>query len=914
MSTLTQRPPVSSTIDNTNPFGQTDLIALSFFNEGQNLPKNYATGRFTTAGGTFGAPPTWVVAPSGFVCQVDSTRGIYYDDPSHNVAPAATNVTVALGRVWPGDFLAVADHARTLFGIYCGNFGAFDDYCTLHAPHAGTFHNEAVFAFGGGFSDAGHTLQGLVPFPPGYSRLDCEEMWICTAGDAGMAIYYNGVKIASSSSPVSRKTDGSHLSINWGNCSVGETGDDQNLYFFGCWNRQFTDAEALSLTNCPYQMLSPAVTCSGAFVPSCDSTPPPPITPTTVACAKQKVISPVILTPPTPNPLLKPYLIIPPGQGQTVNELDGHSSIAALQVESIDPGRELEALAARPDIVGTICKLKLGFPGMALGDFVTVSTTQLLSIGRDADGKMQFESRELLGLQLGNIWINGGPQILVPLAEPTQAPLPPPVHAYSQNFWPTSDKNPRYLDGNPIDLLLVALQNELGVGQDPTLPPLLNITDQNGTVEIAYGPNPNWKLYVPGQDGTLINPNTYVDIPALLNLRDTMFSGDRFRFTITRPVPGKQWIDDQVMKPLGMFWIARPSGMISPKTMKPPAFSAGQISGTGGTFNAPATGYVDLWGLNLVGDTVTLTINGIVKIHSSTLTETMAGVSQDLTDKINADTLTGVTARFSIVSASPQTWRILLTAITPGSGGNSITLDCAVSAPDRQHFTLSGATLTGGGLNQLPSSTLVQLNEGNIVGIPHVERATIVNVVCVRGDVDDSQRESAARQYQSDETFIQGISLGRYKEIKKQDIEANGLRTEFGARTRGFILSDRIFRRHAFAPPIYHVKTFLANAVLEIADYVVFSHNQVLDYLSGSRGVSSVVCEILDRQPHYNDAYVELKLADTRLMNITTPFLISQDGSVPAYNSASTDQKLKYFFISASDGTNSDGSQGATIF
>ena len=84
----------------------------------------------------------------------------------------------------------------------------------------------------------------------------------------------------------------------------------------------------------------------------------------------------------------------------------------------------------------------------------------------------------------------------------------------------------------------------------------------------------------------LINPNPYIDVPGLLALRDGEFSGVWFDFVITRPIDGKQFLEEQILKPLGLYWIVRADGHLSLKTMKPPveqtpvfSFSAKNIMG-----------------------------------------------------------------------------------------------------------------------------------------------------------------------------------------------------------------------------------------------------------------------------------------------------------------------------------------------
>lgn len=259
--------------------------------------------------------------------------------------------------------------------------------------------------------------------------------------------------------------------------------------------------------------------------------------------------SALLATDTEPQPL--PYLIAPQGQSQSVNELDGASSIGSLAIQTIDPGGVLKGLAAQPNLVGTMGRFKMGFPGQSLGDFTTLHTVQILAPGFNSDGRLTFECADVQRFLLGSqLWARGGPGAWVP---PLPAAPPASGQAFSANAYPVSDANPRWIRGNPLDIYLVALQNELGVGQDPALPPSA------------------WTLYLPGQDFTLINPNAYLDVPGILALRDGPFSGDWFELKITRPVEAKQWLEDQVLKVLGLYTLVRADGRLALKSMKPAA-------------------------------------------------------------------------------------------------------------------------------------------------------------------------------------------------------------------------------------------------------------------------------------------------------------------------------------------------------
>ena len=290
------------------------------------------------------------------------------------------------------------------------------------------------------------------------------------------------------------------------------------------------------------------------------------------------------------TPTIIPYLQIPQGASQSVNELEGASSLGSMTVTCIDPSGTLKGLAAQNALIGRLVQLRQGFPGMALGDFTTLQTMQITQVGQDTDGRITLQcadvQRFIQGMQ---IWLRGGPLWWTPGGPKAQQPV---GASWLENGYPVSDQNPRYVAGNPIDIILAVLQNELGVGQDPALLTSNYVMQSLAPIyesQQNYEPMPppeGWAIYTPGQDATLINPNAYIDVPGLLAFREGEFSGVWFDFVITRPIDGKQFIEEQILKPLGLYWIVRADGRLSLKTMKPPveqtpefAFSAKNIMG-----------------------------------------------------------------------------------------------------------------------------------------------------------------------------------------------------------------------------------------------------------------------------------------------------------------------------------------------
>ncbi|HEV2425890.1 MAG TPA: hypothetical protein VGZ29_13760 [Terriglobia bacterium] len=483
-------------------------------------------------------------------------------------------------------------------------------------------------------------------------------------------------------------------------------------------------------------------------------------------------------------------LQIPTGAGQTANELEGTSSIGAMTVKCIDPRGTLKQLAAQDALIGKVVQFQMGFPSLSIGDFVTLHTLQITQVGWDSSGMMTLTCSDIQRFIQGQqIWWAGGPGEW----SPGQTPAQPVGPAAGANGFPVSQDNPRFLQGNPVDILLAALQNELGVGQDPSLRKSNYVLSQLAPVYSQpqnydpLPPPPGWAIFTPGDDSTLINPNAYIDVDQFLSVRDSQLSGDFFEFVITRPTEGKQFIEDQILKPLGLYLIVGADGKLRLKPLKP-----------------------------------------------------------------------------------------------------------------------------------LPYQTPVfKLTASNIIGIPDTARQPVVNMVTARMDVDNSGPSTAARAYDGQLTYQQQTSLERYHQVYEQQVEATGVRTNYGATMRLWTLADRIFRRHSFAPPVYRVKTHLAALAVELGDLVSLTHPLLVDFQTGKRGVVNITCEVVERRPDYAQGRLEFSLLDTRFLNLATAYQIAPAAqNLPGWQQASAGERACYMFVSsaAEGGTNPDGTPGNTIY
>lgn len=239
-----------------------------------------------------------------------------------------------------------------------------------------------------------------------------------------------------------------------------------------------------------------------------------------------------------------PCLKIPQGVNQSIQQLQGQSSIGALEIDAIDNGGFVTALASGGKLVGRRVTLSVGYPGMNSSDFVTIATQEIEGVEVLASGGgLRFDCQDLNRYAKSQIFTVG------------------------DDGFPVSDQHPRTLIANPMDVVLMVLQNELGLGQPSLLEPSA------------------WKLYDPAQwdstlttNPTLINPNPYVDVEKVLFYRNGIFAGYLFDFNFTQAVEAKQFLEYEIFHPLGGYGIILADGRMSPRFFVPPYSFSGLAS------------------------------------------------------------------------------------------------------------------------------------------------------------------------------------------------------------------------------------------------------------------------------------------------------------------------------------------------
>jgi len=231
---------------------------------------------------------------------------------------------------------------------------------------------------------------------------------------------------------------------------------------------------------------------------------------------------------------LRPYLKVPQGVEQRIEQLEGRGSIGALGLEAIDGAGYMTALGSGGKLEGKKVSLKVGYPGMATADFVTVVSQQIESVAAlDDYTGIKLTCRDLQRSAKSKVFLKGN------------------------DGFPISNQHSRTLSVNPIDLALLVFQNELGVGQPPG------------------APSSAWKIYDParwsgGSNPTLLNPNAYLDLAKFIFYRAGIFAGYKFDFSFEQPVEAKQLLEYEVFKALGGYLIVLADGRLSPRFFVPP--------------------------------------------------------------------------------------------------------------------------------------------------------------------------------------------------------------------------------------------------------------------------------------------------------------------------------------------------------
>jgi hypothetical protein len=203
----------------------------------------------------------------------------------------------------------------------------------------------------------------------------------------------------------------------------------------------------------------------------------------------------------------------------------------------------------------------------------------------------------------------------------------------------------------------------------------------------------------------------------------------------------------------------------------------------------------------------------------------------------------------------------------------------------------------------LAPQSVFAFTDHNLTKLPTCERAQIVNQVIFRMDYDAS-----SSKFQTVLLILDDYSIMTYGLQGQQIIESKGLVSVRQGGMHANLLANKLFRRYSSIVPVWSVEAFHAALVVEVGDIVSLTHAKVLDPVTNTRGLSNVLCEVLEKQPDYAGGKVSFKLLDVRYLASVEPYIIAAQGSVPAWPSASPAQRSEFMFCASdSSGLMNDG-------
>jgi hypothetical protein len=227
-------------------------------------------------------------------------------------------------------------------------------------------------------------------------------------------------------------------------------------------------------------------------------------------------------------------------------------------------------------------------------------------------------------------------------------------------------------------------------------------------------------------------------------------------------------------------------------------------------------------------------------------------------------------------------------------------------------------------LGTIGCSVVFNFTDHNLRKLPQADKAQIVNNLVFRMDYD-----LPSGKFKTVLIFISGTSVSTFGLQGAQIIESRGLQSGRQGALHASILANKLFRRYdgtAFTSmgvsplnqspypaststvPIWNIEAFHSALTVEVGDFVNLTHPLVLDPVTNTRGVSNLLCEVLEKQPHYDQGYVSFKLLDVRYLAALSAANYAPTGTGWTWATATQQQRQMFMFIASdANGMMSDG-------
>jgi hypothetical protein len=215
-------------------------------------------------------------------------------------------------------------------------------------------------------------------------------------------------------------------------------------------------------------------------------------------------------------PSYQPWLMAPQGASQSVDIINGSSSLGDLTCEVLDHGGAIRTLVGTNTLEGSAVTLMVGYPGLAWTDFAVLQSYVLYKINPTSGyTSFSFVCRDWQLLEKKTIY------------------------THPENGYPLSDVNPWYLCGTPAEIFQAVVL--FGLGLSAAQIDRATMAALDSPAENIFGP---------------MRP---------------------FLFTLNQSFEAKQFLETEIFKPSGLYQVVLPNGQLSLRCMRPPAAGASPV-------------------------------------------------------------------------------------------------------------------------------------------------------------------------------------------------------------------------------------------------------------------------------------------------------------------------------------------------
>ena len=164
------------------------------------------------------------------------------------------------------------------------------------------------------------------------------------------------------------------------------------------------------------------------------------------------------------------------------------------------------------------------------------------------------------------------------------------------------------------------------------------------------------------------------------------------------------------------------------------------------------------------------------------------------------------------------------------------------------------------------SAEAQSFTEDNVIGLPSFDTNLQATINRVEFFTDYDGDEYQVQDYYVDATSLLNRGPGKKPiSIKSRGLHASLSPGSMNSFTADVLLSRKraIFARYSSPPTKIIAKTHFTKWLTEAGDVVPFTHSKLPDIVSGTRGYSSTLMEVVDRQVKWKNGEVTVGLLDT---------------------------------------------------